>query len=110
MSTTNSPPGDLLGEIGAGMNDAAMDLPRMLEYYSSGRHETSRLGEEGSSMQAAQLANQFGIPNALRFEDGSEGLVRAVISTPAAEAHLYLQGAHVTQWTPRGQRPVLFVS
>jgi glucose-6-phosphate 1-epimerase len=37
-------------------------------------------------------------------------LVRAVISTPAAEADVYLQGAHVTHWTPRGQRPVLFVS
>ena len=23
---------------------------------------------------------------------------------------LYLQGAHITHWTPRGQRPVLFVS
>jgi glucose-6-phosphate 1-epimerase len=36
--------------------------------------------------------------------------VRAAISTPAAEADIYLQGAHVTHWTPRGQRPVLFVS
>jgi glucose-6-phosphate 1-epimerase len=33
-----------------------------------------------------------------------------VISTPAADAELYLQGAHVTHWTPRGHRPVLFVS
>src|SRR6202162_1967927 len=61
-------------------------------------------------MHGAKQANQFDIPNALRFEDASEGLVRAVISTPAAEADLYLQGAHVTHWKPRGQRPVLFVS
>ena len=61
-------------------------------------------------MQAARLADQFGIPKALRFEDGPAGLVRAVISTPAAEADLYLQGAHLAHWTPRGQRPVLFVS
>src|SRR5216683_3568379 len=61
-------------------------------------------------MEAATLADQFDIPKALRFEDGPGGLVRAVISTPAAEADLYLQGAHVTHWTPRGQRPVLFVS
>jgi hypothetical protein len=33
-----------------------------------------------------KLANQFDIPNALRFEDGPGGLVRAAISTPAAEA------------------------
>jgi glucose-6-phosphate 1-epimerase len=51
----------------------------------------------------------FDIPNALRFEDAASGL-RAVISTPMAEAEIYLQGAHVTHWTPRGQRPVLFVS
>src|ERR1700675_3224646 len=61
-------------------------------------------------MQAARLADQFGIPKALRFEDGPAGLVRAIISTPAAEADLYLQGGHLAHWTPRGQRPVLFVS
>jgi len=61
-------------------------------------------------MHGTKLANQFDIPNVLRFEDAPGGLVHAVISTPAAEADLYLQGAHVTHWTPRGQRPVLFVS
>ena len=61
-------------------------------------------------MQGAKLLSQFNIPNALRFEDTPGGLVRAVISTPAAEADVYLQGAHVTHWTPRGQQPVLFVS
>src|SRR5580658_3823210 len=61
-------------------------------------------------MHGAKLANQFDIPNALRFEDAPGGLVRAVISTPAADAELYLQGAHLTKWTPRGQRPVLFLS
>jgi glucose-6-phosphate 1-epimerase len=33
-----------------------------------------------------------------------------VISTPAAEADLYLQGAHLANWTQRGQRPALFLS
>lgn len=61
-------------------------------------------------MSAAKPASQFDIPNALRFEDTPGGLLRAVISTPAAEADVYMQGAHVTHWTPRGQRPVLFVS
>jgi glucose-6-phosphate 1-epimerase len=61
-------------------------------------------------MHGAKAANQFDIPGALRFEDGPGGLVRALISTPLAEAGIYLQGAHVTHWTPRGQRPVLFVS
>src|SRR5579864_495667 len=61
-------------------------------------------------MQTATLAKRFDISEALRFETGSGGLVRAVISTPAAEAELYLQGAHLAHWTLRGQRPVLFVS
>jgi glucose-6-phosphate 1-epimerase len=61
-------------------------------------------------MEAAALVNRFDIPDALRFESGPGGLVRAVISTPAAEADLYLQGAHLAHWTPRGQRPVLFIS
>src|SRR5712691_517708 len=61
-------------------------------------------------MEAAELVNRFDIPGALRFERGSGGLARAVISTPAAEADLYLQGAHLTHWTPSGQQPVLFVS
>jgi glucose-6-phosphate 1-epimerase len=61
-------------------------------------------------MSAAELNTQFGIPNALHFEDAPGDLVRAAISTPEAEAVVYLQGAHVAHWTPRGKRPVLFVS
>jgi glucose-6-phosphate 1-epimerase len=61
-------------------------------------------------MQGAKPASQFDIPDALRFDDGSGGLMRAVISTPLAQADVYLQGAHVTRWAPRGKRPVLFVS
>jgi glucose-6-phosphate 1-epimerase len=47
---------------------------------------------------------------AIRFEGGSGGLQRALISTPAADAELYRQGAHLTRWTPRGQQSVLFLS
>jgi glucose-6-phosphate 1-epimerase len=56
------------------------------------------------------LSERFGIANALRFEGGSGGLTRASISTAAAEAEVFLQGAHLTRWTPAGQRPVLFLS
>jgi glucose-6-phosphate 1-epimerase len=52
----------------------------------------------------------FEIPGALRFEDTPGGLTRGLISTPSAEAEVYLHGAHLTHWTPRGQQPVLFVS
>lgn len=57
-----------------------------------------------------QINRQFGIPQTLRFESGNGGLTRAVFTTPLAEAHVYLHGAHVTHFQPRGQRPVLFVS
>lgn len=50
------------------------------------------------------------IPNALLFQSEPGGLRRAVISTPAVEGEIYLQGAHITRWTPRAHRPVLFVS
>jgi glucose-6-phosphate 1-epimerase len=62
-------------------------------------------------MPAADLNQKFAIANALKFEDTPGGLVRAVISTSAGEGDLYLQGAHVAHWTPKGQqRPVLFTS
>ena len=54
--------------------------------------------------------SQFELSNALRIAKMPDGLVRAVISTNDVDADLYLQGAHLTHWKPRGQRPVLFVS
>src|SRR4051812_41503406 len=32
------------------------------------------------------------------------------ISTQLAEAELYSYGAHLTRWTPRGEKPVLYLS
>ena len=61
-------------------------------------------------MNSAELARRFNLPNVLRFEDAPGGLVRAVVSSQAAEAEIYLQGAHVARWKPSGQRPVLFLS
>jgi glucose-6-phosphate 1-epimerase len=56
------------------------------------------------------VERRFEIPEVLRFEETSGGLARAMITTPEAEAEIYTQGAHLTRWTPRGQRPVLFTS
>ena len=61
-------------------------------------------------MNSAELARRFNLPNVLRFEDAPGGLVRAAVSSQAAEAEIYLQGAHVARWKPCGQRPVLFLS
>jgi glucose-6-phosphate 1-epimerase len=57
-----------------------------------------------------ELNKRFAIADAASFEHGSGDLPRLVISTPAAEAHVYLSGAHVTHYQPRGQEPVLYVS
>ncbi len=59
--------------------------------------------------KAADLRS-FELDTLLRFEDAESGLVRAVITTPAGEASVFLQGAHVATWTPTGQQPVLYLS
>jgi len=59
---------------------------------------------------ALQLQTRYGISGALRFEAGQNGLTRAMVTTPQAEAQVYLHGAHVTHFQPRGEQPVLFMS
>jgi D-hexose-6-phosphate mutarotase len=49
-------------------------------------------------------------PPSVRTQDGQGGLRTVVVSTPAATAEIYLQGAHVTAWAPQGQRGVLWMS
>jgi glucose-6-phosphate 1-epimerase len=61
-------------------------------------------------MDFQTLSDQFTIPGVLTFSQTEQGLVRANITTPACTAELYLQGAHITQWQPTGQQPVLFLS
>ena len=44
-------------------------------------------------------------------DKGEGGLPRARITGPRGEAEIYLQGAHLTRWQPRGAaQPVLFMS
>jgi len=57
-----------------------------------------------------QLEEQFAIPGAVRFEAGCGGMIRAVVTASRAEVEVYLHGAHVTHYQPRGQQPVLFMS
>jgi glucose-6-phosphate 1-epimerase len=45
-----------------------------------------------------------------RHETDAHGLARIVISTAAAQAIIYLHGAHLTHWQPTGEEPVLFLS
>jgi glucose-6-phosphate 1-epimerase len=57
-----------------------------------------------------QLNSHFSLPGVARFDAGKRDMPRLVITTPAAEAHIYLHGAHVTHFQPRGGKPLLFLS
>ncbi len=50
------------------------------------------------------------LPASVRAEAGRGGLPRVVVSTAAATAEVYLQGAHVTAWAPAGQADVIWMS
>ncbi|MEX0746042.1 MAG: D-hexose-6-phosphate mutarotase [Phycisphaeraceae bacterium] len=59
---------------------------------------------------AQSLNEQFAIPQTVRFENTDTGLPRAVVTTGAATAVVYLLGAHVAEYQPADQQPVLFMS
>ncbi len=50
------------------------------------------------------------LPDSVRLEPGQGGLSRLLVQSPLANAEIYLHGAHVTQFQPKGQKPVLFMS
>lgn len=57
-----------------------------------------------------QLNRAHGIAGQLVFEAGQGGLAKAVFSNPHATAEVYLQGATVTAFQPRGTAPALWLS
>lgn len=61
-------------------------------------------------MDLAELTENFAIPGILAFEATPTGLIYATITTPAARATIYLEGAHVAHWQPTGEDPVIFLS
>jgi glucose-6-phosphate 1-epimerase len=62
-------------------------------------------------MQSLDALNErFGRRDAVKFETGSGGLVRAAVTAQAAEGHVYLYGAQVTHHRPDGQEALLFLS
>jgi glucose-6-phosphate 1-epimerase len=58
----------------------------------------------------AELKEKFAIPGVLAFEKTASGLVAVRVTTPAAEATIYLHGAHLTHWKPAGEAPAIFLS
>jgi len=61
-------------------------------------------------MDLNQLNGHFGIPDILAFHTTASGLIYGDITAPRATATVYLQGAHLTAWQPRGQQPAIFLS
>jgi glucose-6-phosphate 1-epimerase len=57
-----------------------------------------------------ELNEEFGIEGVLAFDEPHPGFLRALVTTAACTAELYLHGAHLTQWQPAGQSPVLYLS
>jgi glucose-6-phosphate 1-epimerase len=56
------------------------------------------------------LRERFGIDGVLQFETTASGLVAAHVTAPAAEATIYLHGAHLTHWKPKGEAAAIFLS
>lgn len=57
-----------------------------------------------------ELNAKFAIRDHITFHEDEPGMPKMRIATDASDATLYLYGAHLTQWTPRGGSPVLYVS
>jgi len=62
------------------------------------------------SRQWLRLSVLLPLPDGTRLEKGPGGLDRLVLEAAEGEALLYLQGAHVAHFQPRGERPVLWMS
>ncbi len=58
----------------------------------------------------AELDRRFGIPGIVHVVAGAGGLAKVCITSPVAVGDMYLHGAHVTSWKPRGADEVFFVS
>jgi glucose-6-phosphate 1-epimerase len=56
------------------------------------------------------LAAHFAIQDHVTFVETHPGMIAMRIATAASDATIYLQGAHITQFTPHGGSPVLFLS
>ena len=49
-------------------------------------------------------------PEGARLEKGPGGLDRLLLQAAEGEAHVFLQGAHVSHFQPKGEKPVLWMS
>ena len=56
------------------------------------------------------MTGHLTFPDSVTAGPGNGGLERLVVSGAAGSAEVYLQGAHLTSWEPRGADPVVWTS
>lgn len=61
-------------------------------------------------MDLNALNERFSARGQVRFRKGAGGLTTLEIGNSLAMARIVLQGAHLTAWMPRGERPVIWLS
>ena len=59
---------------------------------------------------AAELNRKFGIPGLAHVSEGHGGLPRVGVTGQFGEGEIYLYGAHITSWKPKGFDDILYVS
>jgi glucose-6-phosphate 1-epimerase len=59
---------------------------------------------------AAELNRRFGIPGLAEVREGNGGLPKVCVTGPLGQGEVYLYGAQVTSWKPKGFDEVLYVS
>jgi len=60
--------------------------------------------------ETQDLQKRFGVGQAVRIESGQGGLPKIVVDGDLGAAEIYLHGAHITHFQPRGSVPILFMS
>jgi glucose-6-phosphate 1-epimerase len=89
------------------LNAGRFFLPRIKHRRTTG----SPIGNhEASKMHAEELNGRFGIPGKAEVVEGNGGLPKIKVTTPAATAEIYLQGAQVTSWRPDKTEEAIFLS
>ena len=63
-----------------------------------------------TASKISEALKQREIPGRLVFATGPGGLVKALVTTPASTADIFLHGAHVAAFQKRGEGPLLYLS
>lgn len=63
-----------------------------------------------NSLSLNELNQRFGLNGQIQFAANAAGLIYCDIENEHASAQIFLQGGHLTRWTPKGQQPVIWLS